>query len=185
MDSNFTPNSPISKTCSYTVDQLSTPKTNKSSNRSPVRLQKIKKSRRRECTPAYSPPESETKGEKLPLTAQIVSRVGHRLTFDDQEDDFPFQEDQNKTGYKRNFLALIEESLNDVSESYFGVLSNQTTPDLLYRNIFGDEKKENPEIVSKRPNMEKVLTGLNEILIQVSQKNFSLLEQMVSGKYSY
>jgi hypothetical protein len=77
----------------------------------------LKKSKRRECTPD-SPVKSFTE-QKSNRIVYPTEKLIH--------------------SEKKNFLTLIEESLNEVSENYYGLLGSQATPDSLFSSIFMDK----------------------------------------------
>jgi hypothetical protein len=83
-------------------------------SKSPLRCV-LKKSKRRDCTP-----DSPVKF----FTEQKSVRTIHSEKLVNSERE------------KKNFLTLIEESLNEVSDSYFGLLGRQSTPDSLFTSIF-------------------------------------------------
>jgi hypothetical protein len=122
-------------------DRTSTPK-KMIYSKSPMRCV-LKKSKRRECTPD-SPVKFFTEQKSI-KTIQNNEKLVHS----EKE--------------KKNFLTLIEESLNEVSDSYFGLLGNQTTPDSLFTSIFMEKlcitdentKLRNPDEIAKQ--LEKLM----------------------------
>ena len=86
----------------------------------------LKKSKRRDCTPD-SPVKffTEQKSNRIiPPSEKLVHSE------------------------KKNFLTLIEESLNEVSDNYFGLLGSQATPDSLFSSIFMDKLELDPNEVN-------------------------------------
>lgn len=155
---------------------LSTPKSKRVSikdSKSPLlKNVKLKKSKRRECTPVYSPKASEDLQGRHPFTENKSQRrgVAAKLCFDEYVNND--QNFLNTTGGqpKKKFLALIEESLNEVGENYYGLLGNQTTPDTIFKNIFKEDEKEKTNEKNFRPPfVEEVLKVLNEL----RDRNFS------------
>jgi hypothetical protein len=167
---------------------MSTPKTNKvTDSKSPHRLVQ-KKSKRRDCTPEYSPPDSETKGtikerffterkEFLKRTNLFSKEENINKNLFNKEYETlgsrqPFglqsSEPQPRAEPKKKFLSLIEECTNENnSEGYYGQLGSRTTPDSLLSTIFSEindlslskVKLENPE---RRP----VNNNLNSFLVE-------------------
>jgi hypothetical protein len=96
----------------------------------------LKKSRRRECTPDSPELKSHTEYK--------INRIRELL-----EREAP----------KTNFLSLIEESLNEVSENYYTFLGKQVTPDCVFSSMFTEKVnlKNIPEKnISVKNLMEKI-----------------------------
>ena len=116
---------------------LSTPeKKDFGNSKSPLANLRLKKSKRRECTPAYSPKNKEEKS--FGFWTEKVDK--QRLNFENLE-KVELSGNNKASESNKNFLNLIEESLNDVSDSYFGHLGSQTTPDTIFKNIFSEDKE--------------------------------------------
>jgi hypothetical protein len=154
---------------------LSTPKANKSiqDSKSPLGKIRLKKSKRRECTPAYSPKKGEEE-KKFSLTEkkpkephqqrlnfegiEVNNTIYPRVSFDGVKETVP----------KKKFLSLIEESVNEVSDNYYGLLGSQTTPDIIFNTIFSEDKKE-------KNLSSNILPAIESTLREINQKNFNLL----------
>jgi hypothetical protein len=108
-------NSPDSQTSKQV--QHMTPKKSVNS-KSPLRCI-LKKSKRRECTPD-SPVKFFT-DQKSNRTIELLNN------------------EKLINSEKKTFLTLIEESLNEVNDNYFGLLGSQTTPDSLFTSIFSEK----------------------------------------------
>jgi hypothetical protein len=200
-NNNYDASSPVlnSQTNSTYCLLMGTPKTHKSINdsKSPMRKLKLKKSKRRECTPAYSPKMSKEyiyEGHNYAYTDKKLlfkendkenvnmHKVSQRLSFDDistmnttqtQINNIPVNIPSTTLNAKKKFLSLIEESLNEVNDNYYGVLGSQTTPDTIFKTIFNDEKKLNV-------NMNEILFySVNNILNALKSKKFEILSSMV------
>lgn len=197
---------------------LSTPKVNRSINntKSPLGKIKLKKSKRRECTPAYSPNKAngEYKGgfyhtekkcaeyQKLNFDMIEVKEVDSSRISILNEGNEGVKNIQSMPP-KKKFISLIEESLNDVSDSYYGVLGSQTTPDTIFKNIFGEDKEKKQSMASQsfRPSLEsndkecwlKNSTGpqnsvfefICNVLNELKNKNFDFLNFMVKLNLIY
>jgi hypothetical protein len=182
---------------------MTTPKTNKSiqDSQSPLRRLKLKKSKRRECTPAYSPKLFQ--GEKNIFhhyantdkkmkeniffkfenkeNRENERRVSQRLTFDDvNSNNFFVNNECNvyEEPPKKKFVSLIEESLNELDENYYGLLCSQITPDTILKTVFNEDGK------GKKQNMIQESDGglhsaMNKILMNLKNKNFEELVNMV------
>jgi hypothetical protein len=185
-------------------NQLSTPKVNKSLNdsKSPLAKLKLKKSKRRECTPAYSPKfEENIKQGKFCLTEKKI-KESQRLNFDGIEVDnknhrlscLPEKNVHPKTeNPKKNFISLIEESLNEVNEHYYDFLGSQQTPDVIFRNIFSDEKAFLNSAQSSLNNtfsyeinenanlLSNLIPTLESILEDINNKKVNSLSNMKTG----
>lgn len=213
------PSSPVyTQTTSYI---LNTPKTNKSiyDSKSPLRRLKLKKSKRRECTPAYSPKFYDEQDEKNIFHQHANTdikkrdkiffkdqgenkeneyRINQRLSFDDVnvKNLFP----QNNTlknfseqTHSKKFITLIEESLNDVNDNYYGILCSQITPDTIFKTIFtngSEEEKAKKQYQNLFLNEEEDIQGginaysaVQKILINLKNKNFDQLVNMVIKIY--
>jgi hypothetical protein len=189
---------------------LSTPKINRSINnsKSPFAKLKLKKSKRRECTPAYSP-KNEMKETGCHYYTEKKYPEYHRLNFDLAENEnnrlsflncnegdlvknLNFADNQinsiennnlNNNQPKKKFLSLIEESLNEVSEIYYGVLGSQTTPDTIFNNIFGDEKEKrksnNKNSLDRIAQNSQINDMISNMLNEIKNKHFNILTQMV------
>jgi hypothetical protein len=178
----FNADSMSSPTFQQTVypNQLSTPKANRSllDSKSPLGNLRLKKSKRRECTPAYSPKRSEEE-KKFSLTEKKPKEPHQqRLNFEEIEvnknaGSIILQEKSQEITKKR-FLSLIEESVNEVSDSYYGLLGSQTTPDIIFNSIFSEEKK--VSIVPSR--IAQLLPMIEASLREVNMKNFEFLVYM-------
>jgi hypothetical protein len=114
---------------------LTTPKTNKSiyNSKSPYR-QILKKSKKRDCTPEYSPPDGTHKLlEKAKTENKEINYLNSKkLNYSEKE-------------HKNKFLTLIDECISEVNENYYGLLGNQTTPNIIFKNLF-PTKEENLEV---------------------------------------
>jgi hypothetical protein len=207
------PSSPlIAQTTNYI---LNTPKTNKSihDSKSPLRRLKLKKSKRRECTPAYSPKFFEEKNEKnlLHNYANTDIKKKDNLFFKEKREQLEFKENEHRVNQrltfedvntnnfllnnnncndvenppKKKFISLFEDSLNDVNENYYGILCSQITPDTIFKTFFNNEeekaKKQN-RIFSKEESEKETLSAINYILMNLKNKNFEQLFQMVIYK---
>lgn len=195
---SITNSSPIKNTGLGTIEpyieaHMSTPKIKGENSKSPLERIKLKKSKRRECTPAYSPKEEKCRYDThLPLTEKksIDYKDCQRLNFDmiEMKDGLSGKvnhinmEGDHTHPPQKKFLSLIEESLNEVNENYFGVLGSQTTPDTIFKNIFGEDKerKSTPEShpLNELP-YELVLDSLVSILGEVKAKRWEVLSLMV------
>lgn len=151
------------KTDSFFFGNPSTPKTNrKKPSADPFTLSKAKKSKRRTCTPAYSPlkePEEifHAKTElREPLFCEKFGNIPKKS--------------------KKNFLELIEESLNEVNDNYLSVLCSQATPDNVFSTLFNDNK-ENPE--KKNSVGEEVISRINEIIKELNNKTYQTLFKVI------
>jgi hypothetical protein len=201
---------------STNLSYFSTPKGNRSfdNSKSPFGKIKLKKSRRRECTPAYSPKNQNLNKAAIYHTEKKCSLYS-KLDFEISEmDKLSFLNnaqigavdnliknenlftEQNKSNSllqpKKKFLSLIEESLNEVSDVYLGVLGSQTTPDTIFNNIFWEEKsKRNSNDFKKTDSFnnmssldhEDLLNLVIGILDQIKNKNFEILSLMVNNFY--
>jgi hypothetical protein len=134
-------------------------------SKSPLANLRLKKSKRRECTPAYSPKSYELEAKGF----WTEKKESQRLSFDHTDN----LDILHKSKGNRKFLNLIEDSLNEVSDSYFGHLGSQTTPDTIFKNIFSEEKENKTvnEIYDTSAAIESLLSQLN-------LKNYSLLSNM-------
>jgi hypothetical protein len=167
-DNNSSP--VFTQTTSYI---LNTPKTNKSihNSKSPFHRLKLKKSKRRECTPAYSPKFYEEKNENnifhhyantdiktkihkgngaLFETKENEYKINQRLSFDDVNSKNLFSEINTLSNIaeqpqKKKFINLIEDNFNDVNENYYGILCSQITPDTVFKTIFASNSEEEIE----------------------------------------
>lgn len=139
-ENKFNSSSPIklSKKDSSDFSFYATPKLKQSiyNTKSPLRCA-LKKSRRRECTPEYSPPHSTHRlASKCATDLKQSSRV---LIFPDKKQTFSEKEPKNK------FLGLIEESINDLNDNYYGILGSQNTPNIIFRNLFPNREEDGIE----------------------------------------
>jgi hypothetical protein len=171
-------NSPSYQQRSDLQNILSTPKANRSihDSKSPIGKIRLKKSKRRECTPAYSPKKGEDE-KKFSLTEkkikephqqrlnfegfEVNNSAYSRVSFDGVKETIP----------KKKFLSLIEESVNEVSENYYGLLGSQTTPDIIFNTIFSEEKKE-------KNSSTNILHVIEATIAEINQKNSNLLSFM-------
>jgi hypothetical protein len=171
-------NSPSYQQNSDINNLLSTPKANKSiqDSKSPIGKIRLKKSKRRECTPAYSPKKGEDE-KKFSLTEKKIKEPHQqrlnfegievnnlaypRVSFDGVKETFP----------KKKFLSLIEESVNEVSDNYYGLLGSQTTPDIIFNTIFSEEKKE-------KNTSANILNVIEATIAEINMKNSNLLSFM-------
>lgn len=171
-------NSPSYQQNSDINNLLSTPKANKSiqDSKSPIGKIRLKKSKRRECTPAYSPKKGEDE-KKFSLTEKKIKEPHQqrlnfegievnnlaypRVSFDGVKETFP----------KKKFLSLIEESVNEVSDNYYGLLGSQTTPDIIFNTIFSEEKKE-------KNTSSNILNVIEATIAEINMKNSNLLSFM-------
>lgn len=171
-------NSPSYQQNSDINNLLSTPKANKSiqDSKSPIGKIRLKKSKRRECTPAYSPKKGEDE-KKFSLTEKKIKEPHQqrlnfegievnnlaypRVSFDGVKETFP----------KKKFLSLIEESVNEVSDNYYGLLGSQTTPDIIFNTIFSEEKKE-------KNTSSNILHVIEATIAEINMKNSNLLSFM-------
>jgi hypothetical protein len=194
---------------SPTCDQIksyiiTTPKTNKSiyDSKSPFRRLKLKKSKRRECTPAYSPklshceknifhhyPNTEKKANENILFKlenkehfEKENKVSQRLSFDDYNSSnlFPNQNcNPCEEPPKKKFISLIEDSLNELDENYYGLLCSQITPDTIFKTIFTDEEKGKKTKNGLQSEEDLVHSAVDKILLNLKIKNFEELVNMV------
>jgi hypothetical protein len=153
---------------SHTRDRvgMSTPaRKDLGNSKSPLANLRLKKSKRRECTPAYSPKSYDLDAKGF----WTEKKESQRLTFD-QIDNI---DNLHKPKGSRNFLHLIEDSLNEVTDSYFGHLGSQTTPDTIFKNIFSEEKE------TKSVNeINDTSSAIESLLSQLNLKNYSVLTNM-------
>lgn len=154
---------------------MSTPKTKSRMNHDSKSPFILKKSKRRDCTPQYSPPGSSErklcssssinknlfynkcmteKVSKTTCKSSLLERFNQEYNFSGKlnfnnvqqinlwASDRPLRPDQEieSLTYSKKFLTLIEESLNEVTENYYGVLGSQTTPDPIFKTAFSEDK---------------------------------------------
>lgn len=93
-----------------------------------------KKSKRRDCTPEYSPPESAKKLNSKYFTEDKPNEIIKKISFQERIN-------QTEKEPNRKFLNLIEESLNEVNDMYYGYLGSQATPDIILKNFFPKTEK--------------------------------------------
>ena len=125
----------------------STPRKHINNSKSPQRFI-LKKSKRRDCTPD-SPPAS-----LKCLTDQKYNRIAANI---EREKSPKFQ--------KKNFLCLIEESLNEINDNYLNFLGSQTTPDKLFSVIF-KEKNQTEKINEIHNSVSIILKELEDKTIK-------------------
>lgn len=184
---NSSPTSNLKIDCN---NGLSTPKTNKSiyDSKSPFHHKiRLKKSKKRECTPAYSPKgntemDLSERNMYYPNTDQKNDSFADRFSYENIDQsrmsnlNYPDQYNDNNSKIPvmsgKKFLALIEESLNEVNDSYFGVLSSQITPDTVFQNIFNEENKntKNPEKKSLFGDTIENQINMNQMLLENPEK---------------
>lgn len=131
----------------------STPKTNKRALTTPLKLSKVKKSKRRNCTPLYSPPS-------LPVKENIFSNTDSKL----HSTLLPLFNSINlssNTSFKpkKRFLELIEETLNETNDNIFSTLTNQPTPDNVFSTLFTSPKTK----INEDKIMRNIMTYINDI----------------------
>lgn len=152
---------------------LLTPETNKGKTSSyPLKYSKIKKSKRRDCTPAYSPSHL-TEAPKEEQFRFYTDKKGS-FTFGKLNLDSNLKLFQPNTEFKAdksNFLQLVEESLNEFNGTFLDALENQTTPDTIFTTLFNDNK-ENPE------KMHQVASKVTQAEIK---KAYSDIEEICNG----
>ncbi len=124
----------------------STPKKHIGYSKSPQRFI-LKKSKRRDCTPDSPPTNLKY------LTDQKYNRLAASI---EKEKTPRFQ--------KKNFLTLIEESVNEVNDNYLNFLGSQSTPDKLFSVIF-KEKSQTEKINEIYNTVIKILKELEDKII--------------------
>ncbi len=185
---------------------MTTPKTNKSiqDSKSPMRRLKLKKSKKRECTPAYSPKFLEEEKNLFHFYANTDKKSNENMFFkgDRVENDYKINqrlsfEDISCNNYgnnfnsnnicnnlpveprKKKFISLIEDSLNEVNDNYYGLLCSQITPDTVFKTIFSEEEKEKKHSVQEYSSNEEVFSAITEIMLNLKRKNFGEIVKMV------
>jgi len=185
---------------------MTTPKTNKSihDSKSPMRRLKLKKSKKRECTPAYSPklfereknlfhfyPNTDKKSNENMLFKEErldnEYKINQRLSFEDISCNNNFNNVNSNYPCnnlpieppKKKFISLIEDSLNEVTDNYYGLLCSQITPDTVFKTIFSDEQKEKQHNLKEHTSNEGIFSAINQIILNLKRKNFGEFVKMV------
>lgn len=163
-----------------TTTLIRTPELKTGSNcKSPPSREVLKKSKRRDCTPEYSP----NKAAKLHFLTEIKENMLYSQKYV-KKLNFSEKEPKNK------FLSLIEESINEVNEHYFDALGSQTTPNTLFKSLFSEKEEKLVKDLEERPysldEAEKNRLDLNFKLKELQEKinfnNQETFKEMVNFK---
>ncbi len=105
---------------------------------------RLKKSKRRDCTPDSPEMKSHTDFKPNRLRQMI----------------------EREATPKNKFLSLIEESLNEVSDNYYNFLGSQITPESLFSTVFAEKTEKSLKKISVKNLMEEILKkNLKEVKI--------------------